>query len=116
MRLIPSYLAPSITESWLRRYQVLPGRMHPTMNASGSGGFILHAIKVYACLASQAMLRLMWNLGSISYDDPNATAVTFRQNLKKVPGNVESPSKPHSPMRVDSVECVDTDYEASQMA
>ncbi|KAI9570312.1 Gcd10p-domain-containing protein [Boletus coccyginus] len=96
MRLIPSYLAPSITESWLRRYQVLPGRMHPTMNASGSGGFILHAIKVY--------------------DDPNATAVTFRQILKKVPGNVESPSKPHSPMRVDSVECVDTDYEASRMA
>jgi len=52
MRLIPGYLAPSITESWLRRYQVLPGRMHPMMNASGSGGFILHAIKVYGCSVS----------------------------------------------------------------
>lgn len=55
MRLVPSYLAPSITESWLRRYQVLPGRMHPTMSASGSGGFILHAIKVYACPASLSL-------------------------------------------------------------
>ncbi|KAI6047888.1 Gcd10p family-domain-containing protein [Pisolithus marmoratus] len=47
MRQIPKYLAPSITEGWLRCYQVLPGRTHPTMNTSGSGGFLLHAIKVY---------------------------------------------------------------------
>ncbi|KAG0700659.1 Gcd10p-domain-containing protein [Suillus ampliporus] len=46
LRINPSYLAPSITESWLRRYQVLPGRTHPTMNTSGSGGFLLHVIKV----------------------------------------------------------------------
>ncbi|KAH0838075.1 Gcd10p-domain-containing protein [Lanmaoa asiatica] len=87
MRLIPGYLAPSITESWLRRYQVLPGRMHPTMNASGSGGFLLHMIKVY--------------------DDPNATAVTVRQKLKAT-GKVEPPSESHSPMRVDSMDCADT--------
>ena len=31
----------------MRRYQVLPGRTHPMMNASGSGGFILHVIKMY---------------------------------------------------------------------
>ncbi|KIM70278.1 hypothetical protein SCLCIDRAFT_101867 [Scleroderma citrinum Foug A] len=48
MRQIPIYLAPSITEGWLRRYQVLPGRTHPNMNTLGSGGFLLHAIKVYA--------------------------------------------------------------------
>lgn len=47
MRQIPRYLAPSITEGWLRRYQVLPGRTHPTMNTSGSGSFLLHAIKVF---------------------------------------------------------------------
>lgn len=47
MREIPTYLAPSVTEAWLRRYQVLPGRTHPTMNTSGSGGFLLHAIKVF---------------------------------------------------------------------
>ncbi|KAI0274789.1 Gcd10p-domain-containing protein [Gloeopeniophorella convolvens] len=42
----PLYLAPSVSESWLRRYQVLPGRTHPTMTTSGSGGYLLHAIKV----------------------------------------------------------------------
>ncbi|KAJ6621065.1 Gcd10p family-domain-containing protein [Mycena sp. CBHHK59/15] len=47
LRALPEYLCPSVTEVWLRRYQVLPGRTHPTMNTSGSGGFILHAIKMY---------------------------------------------------------------------
>ncbi|KAJ7193316.1 Gcd10p family-domain-containing protein, partial [Mycena pura] len=46
LRVLPEYLGPSVTEVWLRRYQVLPGRTHPTMNTSGTGGFILHAIKV----------------------------------------------------------------------
>ncbi|EPQ60453.1 Gcd10p-domain-containing protein [Gloeophyllum trabeum ATCC 11539] len=46
MRQIPHYLAPAVTEVWLRRYQVLPGRTHPFMNMSGSGGFLLHAIKM----------------------------------------------------------------------
>ncbi|KAJ7070756.1 Gcd10p family-domain-containing protein [Mycena amicta] len=50
LRALPQYLGPSVTEVWLRRYQVLPGRTHPTMNTSGAGGFILHAIKVYALL------------------------------------------------------------------
>ncbi|KAJ7161279.1 Gcd10p family-domain-containing protein [Mycena crocata] len=47
IRALTGYLCPSVTEVWLRRYQVLPGRTHPTMNTSGSGGFIFHAIKVY---------------------------------------------------------------------
>ncbi|KAJ7597462.1 Gcd10p family-domain-containing protein [Mycena floridula] len=46
LRGFPEYLCPSVTESWLRQYQVLPGRTHPMMNTSGSGGFLLHAIKV----------------------------------------------------------------------
>ncbi|KAF9015694.1 Gcd10p family-domain-containing protein [Cyathus striatus] len=48
LRGLPEYLCPSVTESWLRRYQVLPGRTHPLMSMSGSGGYILHATKVYA--------------------------------------------------------------------
>ncbi|KAF8078954.1 Gcd10p family-domain-containing protein [Lyophyllum atratum] len=47
MRATSQYLCPTVTEPWLRRYQVLPGRTHPTMVTSGSGGFILHAIKMY---------------------------------------------------------------------
>ncbi|KAI1793101.1 Gcd10p-domain-containing protein [Ganoderma leucocontextum] len=43
----PGYLGPAVSEGFLRRYQVLPGRTHPTMNASGSGGFILHVIKIH---------------------------------------------------------------------
>ncbi|KAI0046621.1 Gcd10p-domain-containing protein [Auriscalpium vulgare] len=46
LRLRPQYLAPSVSESFLRRYQVLPGRTHPTMTTTGSGGYIMHTIKV----------------------------------------------------------------------
>jgi tRNA (adenine58-N1)-methyltransferase non-catalytic subunit len=48
MRLNAGFLGPSLTEAWLRRYQVLPGRTHPMMSTSGSGGFLLHVVKVYA--------------------------------------------------------------------
>ncbi|KAK9711983.1 tRNA (adenine(58)-N(1))-methyltransferase non-catalytic subunit trm6 [Basidiobolus ranarum] len=44
-------LNPQITESWLREYQVLPGRTHPTMNTSGSGGYLLNTIRVIDCPA-----------------------------------------------------------------
>ena len=62
MRALPQYLCPTVTEAWMRRYQVfilnlaristnvdqiLPGRTHPMMSTSGSGGYILHATKVY---------------------------------------------------------------------
>ncbi|KAI0004192.1 Gcd10p-domain-containing protein [Russula compacta] len=47
LRTDPQYLAPCISESWLRRYQVLPSRTHPLMTTSGGGGYLLHAIKVY---------------------------------------------------------------------
>ncbi|TFY56088.1 hypothetical protein EVJ58_g7850 [Rhodofomes roseus] len=47
LRNLPQYLGAAVTEMWLRRYQVLPGRTHPFMNTSGSGGFIMHTIKVY---------------------------------------------------------------------
>lgn len=48
----PDFLGPTISEGFLRRYQVLPGRTHPTMNTSGTGGFILHTIKVYVIAGS----------------------------------------------------------------
>ncbi|PPQ69782.1 hypothetical protein CVT26_014170 [Gymnopilus dilepis] len=46
LRNIPQYLSPTVTETWLRQYQVLPGRTHPMMAMSGSGGFILQTIKM----------------------------------------------------------------------
>jgi tRNA (adenine-N(1)-)-methyltransferase non-catalytic subunit len=35
-----------LSDTWTREYQVLPGRTHPTMNMSQSGGFILTGIKL----------------------------------------------------------------------
>ncbi|KLO15041.1 Gcd10p-domain-containing protein [Schizopora paradoxa] len=65
LRADPQYLGPSITEGWLRRYQVLPGRTHPLMMVTGSGGYILHAIKVF--------------------DDPSANSVLAVKQKNKKP-------------------------------
>jgi len=48
----PEWLSPSLIESWLRQYQILPGRTHPLMNMSGSGGYLLHSIRVYISSAT----------------------------------------------------------------
>jgi len=73
LRDLPQYLAPAVSEVWLRRYQVLPGRTHPLMNMSGSGGFMLHTIKVY--------------------DDPAANSVTaHRHHAKKARVSSETAS------------------------
>ncbi|TFK19974.1 Gcd10p-domain-containing protein [Coprinopsis marcescibilis] len=65
----PQFLCPSVTEAWLRQYQVLPGRTHPMMAMSGSGGFILHATKIY--------------------DDPSASAPS--QERSNTASGVENP-------------------------
>lgn len=62
MRASAEYLSPALSEVWLRRYQILPGRTHPMMNMSGAGGFILHATKVY--------------------DDPSAVPVEAHRRLQ----------------------------------
>ena len=36
----------TVSESWLRNYQVLPGRTHPEVLMSGGGGYILTGIYV----------------------------------------------------------------------
>ncbi|KAG9305708.1 hypothetical protein G9A89_005106 [Geosiphon pyriformis] len=46
MRIVKHYLNPQISESWLRNYQVLPGRTHPEMSTTGGGGYILSTIRV----------------------------------------------------------------------
>ena len=35
-----------LSDTWTREYQILPGRTHPNMNMSQSGGFILTGIKL----------------------------------------------------------------------
>ncbi|KAK0565018.1 tRNA (adenine(58)-N(1))-methyltransferase non-catalytic subunit trm6 [Tilletia horrida] len=41
------WLHVEVVEPWSRRYQVLPGRTHPEMNTSATGGYILSSIKVF---------------------------------------------------------------------
>ena len=41
-----NYLNPQLTESCSRTYQVLPGRTHPLMTTSGTGGYLFHTTKV----------------------------------------------------------------------
>jgi tRNA (adenine-N(1)-)-methyltransferase non-catalytic subunit len=40
-------LAPTIMETRVRKYQTLPGRMHPHMTMVGHGGYVLWGIRVY---------------------------------------------------------------------
>ena len=42
-----NYLNAQLTESWSRTYQVLPGRTHPLMTTSGTGGYLFYATKVF---------------------------------------------------------------------
>lgn len=35
-----------LCDTWMREYQILPGRTHPNMNMSQNGGFILTGIKL----------------------------------------------------------------------
>lgn len=42
----PNYLNDTLTESWERTYQVLPGRTHPMMTTSATGGYLWSATRV----------------------------------------------------------------------
>ncbi|KAI0695606.1 Gcd10p-domain-containing protein [Cytidiella melzeri] len=85
LRDLPTYLGTSLTEGFLRKYQVLPGRTHPTMNTSGTGGFILHTIKVY--------------------DDPEASSVLANRRKAKMARLAKAAS--------DSVDSTDANMEVS---
>ncbi|SCV67648.1 BQ2448_5259 [Microbotryum intermedium] len=47
LRTSPHFLSPTLSEPWLRKYQVLPGRCHPEMNGLGHGGFLLTTTRVF---------------------------------------------------------------------
>ncbi|KAH9849238.1 Gcd10p-domain-containing protein [Lenzites betulinus] len=93
LRDLPGYLGPTVTEGWLRQYQVLPGRTHPTMNASGSGGFIFHVIKIY--------------------DDPTASSAMLHRHRKKVKQTSEAPSAVASNAKEESVIVATSDLEST---
>ncbi|KAJ7492332.1 Gcd10p-domain-containing protein [Mycena latifolia] len=90
LRALPGYLCPSVTEVWLRRYQVLPGRTHPTMNTSGSGGFIFHAIKVYNDENANAITSHRRPKPSANNsNDRSSSAVTMDATVVEADGDTE---------------------------
>ncbi|KAI0756365.1 Gcd10p-domain-containing protein [Daedaleopsis nitida] len=91
LRDLSGYLGPAVTEGFLRRYQVLPGRTHPMMNASGSGGFILHVIKIY--------------------DDPTASSVMVHRHRKKAKQSSEDPGEGSGTPEVIVVDATADDVE-----
>lgn len=57
-----------LSDTWTREYQILPGRTHPNMNMSQSGGFILTGIKLdpidgHNELDSQTLIDIKKKLG-----------------------------------------------------
>ncbi|RCH90847.1 tRNA (adenine(58)-N(1))-methyltransferase non-catalytic subunit trm6, partial [Rhizopus stolonifer] len=57
MRRSKDFLNADITESSLREYQVLPGRMHPHMMMSCGGGYLLSGLRVIDCPYDPSLKR-----------------------------------------------------------
>ncbi|KAG2229072.1 hypothetical protein INT48_003286 [Thamnidium elegans] len=57
MRRSTDFLNAELTESSLREYQVLPGRMHPNMMMSAGGGYLLSALRVIDCPFDPALAK-----------------------------------------------------------
>lgn len=57
MRRSKGYINSQVTESSLREYQVLPGRMHPHMNMSAGGGYLLSGLRVIDCPFDPSLVK-----------------------------------------------------------
>ncbi|KAG8851242.1 tRNA (adenine(58)-N(1))-methyltransferase non-catalytic subunit trm6 [Tulasnella sp. 330] len=108
MRPAPQYLGASITEAWLRQYQVLPGRTHPMMSMSGSGGYLLTATKVYndasatSVFAQQgerrALTKLRKAMRTPTGAAPATTSVPLNGQLDSTVESTATPAGSDSPM------------------
>ncbi|KAK4058446.1 tRNA (adenine(58)-N(1))-methyltransferase non-catalytic subunit trm6 [Microbotryomycetes sp. JL221] len=88
MRIDREYLAPSITEPWLRRYQVLPGRTHPEMQGMQHGGFLLTATRVFddveveSAQTRRRSKKLVNNRGDVGGDESEETTTMSNKRRK----------------------------------
>lgn len=57
MRRSSDFLNAELTESSMREYQVLPGRMHPNMNMSCGGGYLLSTLRVIDCPFDPSLVK-----------------------------------------------------------
>lgn len=51
-----SILSPLINEPFLRKYQVLPGRLHPEMQGLGHGGFLLSCMRIFESEGARSVM------------------------------------------------------------
>jgi hypothetical protein len=89
----PEFLAPNLTESWMRKYQVFPGRTHPEMQTSGTGGYLLHA--TYVCVSRPKSDRyiVLNRLCAISFPNHEAGWLTAASVRKRNRQNEREKSK-----------------------
>ncbi|KAF9122136.1 tRNA (adenine(58)-N(1))-methyltransferase non-catalytic subunit trm6 [Mortierella sp. 14UC] len=88
MRRCPDLLAPQLTESWLRKSQVLPGRTHPEMSTWGTGGSLLTATKVI----DQPVQAALTKRERLAMEKRNAEAKRLKRAREEAEGAASSPA------------------------
>lgn len=80
MRRCPDLLAPQLTESWLRKSQVLPGRTHPEMSTWGTGGCLLTATRII----DQPVQAALTKRERLAMEKKNAEAKKLKRTREEV--------------------------------
>lgn len=73
----------SITEPWMRRYQVLPGRTHPEMSTNATAGYILHGIRVYTESEAAEVVEVEKQRSAANQDVASTNASTDERAITK---------------------------------
>lgn len=85
LRASSEFVNLTLSEPWLRRYQVLPGRTHPEMQTSASGGYLLHGIRVLTDEDAQRMV-----------DEEDQRQQRERGEKREAEGEEETEGQPHA--------------------
>jgi tRNA (adenine-N(1)-)-methyltransferase non-catalytic subunit len=89
-----------LSDTWMREYQVLPGRTHPNMNMSQSGGFILTGVKLcpetgHNELDEELLKEIRGQIGG------RRGKKTKKKKDEEAPKNGRGKKKPSSPTPLD---------------
>ncbi|CAO1617379.1 unnamed protein product [Parajaminaea phylloscopi] len=79
----PEIINLSVTEPWMRRYQVLPGRTHPEMSTSATSGYLLSAIRVFTQAQAAGMAEQERERRARSAEATVASAVSEDASKKR---------------------------------
>lgn len=87
-----------LSDTWMREYQVLPGRTHPSMNMSQSGGFILTGIKLCPVtghneLDENLLIELKGLIGGRRGKKSKSDEKSSKNGRKKGKGGSNQPTK-----------------------